>query len=133
MIYAPREGKAFSNDDLSVGDQEPDLSNPGKVQVDLSWTADENAATDVVGYTVRYKRTDIDDIWHTYVNGKSQDFQGTQTNPILTINNLDEGTYEFQVTAMERTIPALQDRSAAQYVTLQGGAGNDIVEGFDSS
>ena len=130
VMYAPREGQVFGSADLLVGLQEDDLSHPGKFQYDLSWTAGVNAATDLVGYVVKYKRTDItDDIWHTYVNGKSQDFQGTQTNPILTVNNLDDGTYDFQVTAIERTIPALQDRSAAQYVTLQGGAGNDAVIG----
>jgi Ca2+-binding RTX toxin-like protein len=139
LIYAPREGEVFANEDgstpagasdLIVGDQEDDLKNPGKFQCDLSWTAGANAATDVVGYTVRYKKRGGDDIWYTYVNGKSQDFQGTQANPILTVTNLEDGTYDFQVTAIERTIPALQARSAAQHVTLQGGAGNDAVIGF---
>lgn len=130
LMYAPREGQVFENEELIVGDQEDDLSNPGKFQYDLSWTAGVNAATDVVGYTVRYKKRGGDDIWHTYVNGKSQDFQGTQANPILTVNNLEDGTYDFQVTAISRTIPALQDRTAAQHVTLQGGAGNDAVMGL---
>jgi Ca2+-binding RTX toxin-like protein len=140
LMYAPREGDVFANEggstpigasDLIVGDQEEDLSNPGKFQYDLSWTAGTYADTDVAGYVVKYKRTDITgDIWHTYVNGKSQDFQGTQANPILTVNNLEDGTYDFQVTAIARTIPALQDLSAAQHVTLQGGAGNDAVMGL---
>lgn len=139
LMYAPRPGQIFATEggntpdgasDLIVGNQEVDLSNPGKFQFDLSWTPGANAGTDVVGYTVRYKRSDINDVWHTYVNGKSQDFQGTQTNPVLTVTNLDDGIYDFQVTAIERTIPALQDRSAAQHVTLQGGSGNDAVFGI---
>lgn len=141
LMYAPREGQVFENEELIVGDQEDDLKNPGKFQYDLSWTAGVNAGTDVVGYVVKYKRLTTDgttpfadangngDIWHTYVNGKSQDFQGSRANPTLTVTNLDDGTYDFQVTAIERTIPALQDRSAAQHVTLQGGAGNDAVFG----
>jgi len=130
LMYAPREGEVFIDGDLIKGPQEADLANPGKFQYDLSWTAGVNAGTDVVGYVVKYKRTDITgDIWHTYVKGKSQDFQGSRTNPTLTVTNLDDGTYDFQVTAIERTIPALQDRSAAQHVTLQGGAGNDAVFG----
>ena len=141
LMYAPREGQVFENEELIVGDQEDDLSNPGKFQYDLSWTAGVNAGTDVVGYVVKYKRLTTDgatpfadangngDIWHTYVNGKSQDFQGPRANPTLTVTNLDDGTYDFQVTAIERTIPALQDRSAAQHVTLQGGAGSDAVFG----
>ena len=141
LIYAPREGEVFINGDLIKGPQEADLANPGKFQYDLSWTAGVNAGTDVVGYVVKYKRLTTNgttpfvdangdsDIWHTYVKGKSQDFQGSRTNPTLTVTNLDDGTYDFQVTAIERTIPALQDRSAAQHVTLQGGAGNDAVFG----
>jgi len=130
LMYAPREGQVFENEELIVGGQEDDLKNPGKFQYDLSWTAGENAATDVVGYTVRYKKSGGDDIWHTYVNGTSQDFQGTQANPVLTVTNLEDDTYDFQVIAIERTIPALQDRTAAQHVTLQGGSGNDAVLGL---
>ena len=141
LMYAPREGEVFIDGDLVKGPQEADLANPGKFQYDLSWTAGVNAGTDVVGYVVKYKRLTTNgttpfvdakgdsDIWHTYVKGKSQDFQGSWTNPTLTVTNLDDGTYDFQVTAIERTIPALQDRSAAQHVTLQGGAGNDAVFG----
>ena len=130
LMYAPREGEVFIDGSLTKGPQEADLANLGKFQYDLSWKASVNAGTDVVGYVVKYKRTDITgDIWHTYVNGKSQDFQGSPTAPILTVTNLDSGTYDFQVTAIERTIPALQDRSAAQHVTLEGGAGNDVVFG----
>jgi Ca2+-binding RTX toxin-like protein len=141
LMYAPREGEVFIDGDLIKGPQEADLANLGKFQYELSWTSGVNAETDVVGYVVKYKRLTTDgatpfvdadgndDIWHTYVNGKSQDFQGSRTNPILTVTNLDEGTYDFKVTAIERTIPALQDRSAAQHVTLQGGAGNDAVFG----
>ena len=142
LMYAPREGQVFENEELIVGDQEDDLTNPGKFQYDLSWTTGENAATDVTGYVVKYRRLTLDgdapffdengdpDIWHTYVNGKSQDFQGTQANPVLTVTNLEAGTYGFQVIAIERTIPARQDRTAAQHVTLQGGAGNDAVVGL---
>jgi Ca2+-binding RTX toxin-like protein len=138
LMYAPRAGEVFAKEDgvtpvgssdLIVGDQEDDLSNPGKFQYDLSWTAGENAATDVVGYTVRYKKSGGDDIWHTYVNGKSQDFQGTQANPVLTVTNLEDGTYDFQVIPIERTIPALKNGTAA-HVTLQGGSGNDAVVGL---
>jgi Ca2+-binding RTX toxin-like protein len=146
LMYAPRAGDSFipggvedtedaagnpNTYDLQVSLQEDDLSNPGKFQYDLSWNAAPYAATDVVGYVVKYKRTDIEgDIWHTYVNGKSQDFQGIRANPILTVNNLEDGTYDFQVNAIARTIPALNDRTAAQHVTLQGGAGNDAVLGL---
>ncbi len=152
LMYAPRAGEVFAKEDgvtpvgssdLIVGDQEDDLSNPGKFQYDLSWSVGttqgqiERSYQDVVGYVVKYKRTDISgDIWHTYVNGKSQDFQGTHggsfdpLQPTLKVTNLEDGTYDFQVTAIERTIPALQDGSAAQHVTLQGGAGNDAVLGL---
>ena len=152
LMYAPRAGEVFAKEngatpngssELVVGDQEDDLSNPGKFQYDLSWTVGttpgqiERSYQDVVGYVVKYKRTDIaGDIWHTYVNGKSQDFQGTHggsfdpLQPTLKVTNLEDGTYDFQVTALERTIPALQDGSAAKHVTLQGGAGNDAVLGL---
>ena len=155
LMYAPRAGEIFAKENgatpngssaLVVGDQGDDLSNPGKFQYDLSWTVGttqgqiERSYQDVVGYVVKYKRTDIaGDIWHTYVNGKSQDFQGTSGDPenpfdplkpTLKVTNLEDGTYDFMVTALERTIPALQDGSAAQHVTLQGGAGNDAVLGL---
>jgi len=144
LMYAPRAGDRFvlggvtdttdaaGNPDtynLTVDELKDDLDNPGKKQVDISWVAGIYADTGVTGYTVRYKRSDVDDIWHTYVNGKSQDFQGSQANPVLTVKNLEDGAYEFEVIAYELAIPALNDRTAAQHVTLQGGSGNDFVFG----
>lgn len=133
VMYAPREGQVFKSVegttpdgalDLVLGEMEEDANNPGKFQIDLSWSAGSVRA---VGYTVRYKLSGDDDTWHTYVNGKSQDFQGTQANPLLTVTNLEEGAYDFEVVAFERTISA--HNGAAQYVTLQGGSGSDVLSG----
>jgi hypothetical protein len=62
------------------------------------------------------------------VNGKSQDFQGTVDHPTLTVNNLEDANYEFEVTPIQLAIPAKRDSTAAP-VTLQGGSGNDAVLG----
>jgi Ca2+-binding RTX toxin-like protein len=133
VMYAPREGQVFKSVngntpegslDLVVGEMEADANNPGKFEVDLSWSAGDIQA---VGYTVRYKLSGDDDTWHTYVNGRSQDFQGTASNPTLKITNLEEGSYDFEVVAFERTLSA--HNGVAQYVTLQGGSGSDVLSG----
>jgi Ca2+-binding RTX toxin-like protein len=133
VMYAPREGQVFKSVngntpegalDLVLGEMEADANNPGKFEVDLSWSAGDIQA---VGYTVRYKLSGDDDTWHTYVNGRSQDFQGTASNPTLKITNLEEGAYDFEVVAFERTLSA--HNGAAQYVTLQGGSGSDVLSG----
>ena len=159
LMYAPREADRFvvggvtdTSDapgnpdvhDLSVSLYYDDLDFPGRKKVDLSWVAGEYADTGVVGYTVRYKQltnsdgssfSDDDgnpDIWHTYVNGTSQDFQGWQESPTLTIRNLADGTYDFEVIAYELAIPALKSRTwdSARHVTLQGGVGDDDIYGW---
>ena len=133
VIYAPREGQVFKSVDgdtpdgalaLALGEMELDVNNPGKFQIDLSWSA---GATQAVGYTVRYKLRGDVDTWHTYVKGTSQDFQGTASNPTLKITNLEAGAYDFEVVAFERALAA--HNGTAQYVTLQGGSGIDLIAG----
>jgi Ca2+-binding RTX toxin-like protein len=159
LMYAPRAADRFviggvtddtdapGNSDvysLNVSPFYDDLDFPGQKMVELSWVAGTYAETGVVGYTVRFRQlTNSDgkafvdkdgnpDIWHTYVNGTSQDFQGTQANPSLAIRNLADGTYDFEVVAYELAIPALKSRTpdSARHVTLQGGGGDDEIYGW---
>ena len=159
LMYAPRAADRFviggvtddmdaqGNSDvysLNVSPYYDDLDFPGQKMVELSWVAGTYAETGVVGYTVRFRQlTNSDgaafvdndgnpDIWHTYVNGTSQDFQGTQANPSLVIRNLADGTYDFEVVAYELAIPALKSRTpdSARHVTLQGGGGDDEIYGW---
>jgi hypothetical protein len=130
---------------LSASLLRADADNPGRFELDLSWVAGPNAATELIGYTVRYKQTKnadgtpfvgtdgLPDIWRTYVNGRSQDFQGTSANPSLTIKNLAEGDYDFEVVEVELTLAPSELKNGklhSQHVTLEGGLGNDVVAGF---
>lgn len=135
MMYSVNKAEVFQGGDLAVGSQQDDLNNPGKFQYDLSWSAAPFYDSGVVGYTVEYK-LQSSDTWLTYVNGTSQDFKGTPDTPRLTVTNLEDGTYDFRVTAQRLAIPVERDLDgagvpvAAQHVTLQGGAGNDGVFGL---
>lgn len=132
LMYAPRVASTFTPEQ---GDLLDDLDNPGKKMIDLSWTASDSSMLLGVGYTVRFRKTKdsdgnvTDDIWHTYVNGKSLDFQGTYESPTLTLKGLDDGEYEFSVSSIERVAP-LASNGTPTPVTLQGGGGNDVVAGL---
>jgi Ca2+-binding RTX toxin-like protein len=137
LMYSVNKAEVFQGATLNVGPKQDDPNNAGKFQFDLSWAAKPYSDSGIVGYTVEYKSaTNANDIWRTYVHGTSQDFKGTSTNPALTVTNLDNGTYQFRVTAQRLAIPVQRDASgtgtpvAAQHVTLQGGAGNDGVFGL---
>ena len=137
LMYSVNKAEVFQGATLNVGLKQADLNNPGKFQFDLSWAAAPYYDSGIVGYTVEYKSaTNANDIWHTYVNGSSQDFKGSSSAPSLTVTNLDDGTYSFRITAQRLAIPVRRDANgagnpvAAQPVTLQGGAGNDGVFGL---
>jgi hypothetical protein len=149
VMYAPREDEEFALIDgstpsgsgiLNASVLRADADNPGRFELNLSWEARPNAATELIGYTVRYRQTkNADgtafvgtdghpDIWRTYVNGRSQDFQGTSANPSLTIKNLAEGEYDFKVAEVELTLTPTETKDGLLYskhVSLEGGLGND--------
>jgi Ca2+-binding RTX toxin-like protein len=124
---------------LNVGVQQTDSNDNTKVAYEISWSAGRFDANAVVGYTVRYRRTDIpDQIWKTYLDSAAQDLRGTQSFPSLTVDNLEAGTYEFEVVSNRLAMPVERDFSDPtspffgqalneQVVTLQGGAGNDFI------
>jgi hypothetical protein len=106
------------------------------VAYQLDWNADLMQSTGVVaGYTVLYRIQDDGTgqpgAWKTYVNGTSQDLQGTTENPVLLVDNLDSGfTYDFQVNAVQLQHPFSFDadgNEVATPVTLRGNSGNDVI------
>ena len=124
---------------LTVSDPLPDGNNPGMVAYQLDWNADLMRSTGVVaGYTVLYRVQDDGTgqpgAWKTYVDGTSQDLQGTTENPVLLVDNLDSGfTYDFQVTAVQLEHPFTFDslgNEVATPVTLRGNSGNDVIWTF---
>jgi Ca2+-binding RTX toxin-like protein len=121
---------------LTVSDPLPDGNNPGRVAYQLDWNADLMQSTGVVaGYTVLYRVQDDGTgqpgAWKTYVDGTSQDLQGTTENPVLLVDNLDSVfTYDFQVTAVQLQHPFTFDadgNEVATPVTLRGNSGNDVI------
>jgi Ca2+-binding RTX toxin-like protein len=124
---------------LTVSDPLPDGNNPGMVAYQLDWNADLMRSTGVVaGYTVLYRVQDDGTgqpgAWKTYVDGTSQDLQGTTDNPVLMVDNLDSGfTYDFQVTAVQLEHPFTFDslgNEVATPATLRGNSGNDVIWTF---
>jgi Ca2+-binding RTX toxin-like protein len=143
LMYSINRAEVFEGGDLVVGGKQADLKNPGKFQFDLSWDAAAYYSTEVVGYTVEYRLNDglpegdpNKVIWRTYVNGTSLDFNGTPESPALTVTNLEDGDYNFRVTAQRLAIPVSRVENGAGApiaslpTTLQGGAGNDGVFGL---
>jgi Ca2+-binding RTX toxin-like protein len=146
QLYGTAMAEVFSN--LSEQDRQPkghlsmvvsqkfaDPNNNAKVAYDLSWAAidsgDHAEHDPIIGYNISYREKGSDH-WRTYVNGSSQDLQGTTANPSLTIYNLDPDiAYEFLAEGRRRSVPVTRDangNATGQLVaTLQGGAGNDQV------
>jgi Ca2+-binding RTX toxin-like protein len=135
---------------LNIGIQQVDFNDNTKVAYELSWSAGRFDANAVVGYTVRYRQVtdasgnpfvDVDGnpgIWKTYLDSAAQDLRGTQSFPSLLVDNLNPGTYEFEVVSNKLAMPVERDFSdptsltfgeaiREQVVTLQGGAGNDFL------
>jgi Ca2+-binding RTX toxin-like protein len=133
---------------------------PSGNQATLTWTTPldpyGNPVGQTLGYVVQYQcqYTDADgntvpSPWLTYLNGTSQDLEGSPDNPTLTVDNLpttitDGYTsatyqvtgYQFKVTAQETVLPASTDTDPnsptfgqliATPVTLVGGDGNDVL------
>ena len=157
VMYGISDGTVYGSDNvpdanlsLSVGTFVPDPKNPATKQaVTLSWTTpldpDGKTVGQTMGYTVKYRYTDANGAitpWLTYLQGSSQDLTGTSTNPKLLVDNLpatdaqgnsiDPISFDFQVTAQERVLPAYTDADGnliGKAVSLIGGQGNDVLYG----
>lgn len=157
LMYSHNDGDTYRSNRtesfhrrLNVGRQRVDFNDNTKVAYELSWSAGRFDANAVVGYTVRYRQLtdasgnpflDTDGnpgIWKTYLDGRAQDLRGTQSFPSLLVDNLNPGTYEFEVVSNRLAMPVERDFSDPtsatfgqaiheQVVTLQGGGGNDFI------
>lgn len=155
------DGVSDANLPLTVETITLDPKNPGKQAVTLSWATPldpyGNPVGQTMGYRVNYQivATDTDGniLSHTpfltYLQGTSQDLNGTSLNPRLVVDNLSTsftdpytGTiydssnstiaYNFKVTAQETVLPAYTDAEnnlIAKPVSLIGGQGNEVVYG----
>ena len=152
VMYGPGKAETFSSTlpgALAIHKALPqvDPNDNTKISYEISWSSLDGiydiddlltrVADPVVGYTVRYKRTHdaagnpVTEIWHTYVEAKSQDLVGTQDSPRLVVDNLDPGSYEFEVDTYRIGVPVKRDSlgnaMSFQPVTLQGGSGQDAL------
>ena len=153
VMYGPGKAETFSSTlppgALAINKDLPqvDPNDNTKISYEISWSSLDGiydienlltrVADPVVGYTVRYKRTHdaagipVTEIWHTYVDAKSQDLVGTQDIPRLVVDNLDPGSYEFEVDTYRIGVPVKRDSLgnalSFQPVTLQGGSGQDVL------
>jgi hypothetical protein len=111
IAYGISDGTVYGSDNvpdanlsLTVGTFTPDSHNPGKQQVDLSWSVPTITGANgqpqtigqTMGYLVNYQVVATDRNGNplsstpflTYLSGTSQDLTGTSLKPRLTVDNL---------------------------------------------